>query len=374
MVLRALLAFFVKAALLVYSQGALLRTRRHSTRRQICKFDSFRNGQTQGDAASDDNVVFRSNDVLVVQERSLRIMVFARKGGRDGNSSDPYCHEQAEVDCGDLSTQSGSKFFLQNSEGGDASTACDSLQVCNPETNPDLSYLRSMIGGAIVARRGEINRIASIGLGSGTIPLFWSRVQPNTKVEAIDISGDVIAAAPCFGVKQGPNLQLIEEDGRKYLENQKDSSYDVIFMDAFTNLDMIPPCLKTVEFFKMISKKLVPGGVLSMNVWPRELDAVYAAFSTAFPERTQVGQSPGLYNVILLGRAKGGASITLVDDDGDPTSAYATGLASARTWAVEAEFGHGRSKNTEERILQDADACPYYAKDQQVVTPDDDWS
>lgn len=301
-------------------------------------------------------------------------MVFARKGGKDGKSKDPYCHEQAEVACGDDSAQPNSKVFLQSRQSIEDGDACASLQTCSPQTNPDLSYLRSMIGGAIVARRGEISRVASIGLGAGTIPLFWSRVQPNTKMEAIDISADVIAAAPCFGVKQGPNLQLIQRDGRKYIESQEDGSYDVIFMDAFDNLDKIPACLKTSEFFKMISKKLAPGGVLSMNVWPRELDTVYPGFETAFPGRTEMGQSPGLYNYVLLGRAEGGASITRVTDDGDPTSAEATGLADARTWAVEAEFGRGRSKKEDEGTLQDADICPSYAKSHQDTAPVDDWN
>lgn len=363
MVLRALVACLLGVGLLCrVSHGAHLRTRRHFARRQICKFEIYRQGKTLNYLASDNNVIFQSHDVLVVQEGSQRLMVFAHKGGMDGKSKDPYCHEQAEIACGALSAQPKSRALLQRSESDEAGAACDSLHVCHPETNPDLSYLRSMIGGAIVERRDKIHRVASIGLGAGTIPLFWSRVQPNTTVEAIDISADVISAAPCFGVQQSPKLKLVHEDGRKYIESQKDGSYDVIFMDAFDNLDQIPPCLKTVEFFKMMSKKLAPGGVLSMNVWPRELGALYSAFATAFPGRVQIGQSPGLLNNVLLGRASGGHMITQVDDDSDLTSPEALGKAEARAWAITAEFEKGRHRKEFDSILRDADICPQYAK------------
>lgn len=371
-------ALFLGAGLLCLSgQGALLRNRRLSTRRQICQFGSFRNGQTHNDIASDSNVVFHSNDVLVVQEGVQRVMIFLREGGRDGTSKEPYCHEQAEIACGDMSVRP--RALLQSSK--DAGVACSGRQACNPATSPDLSYIRSMLGGAVVARKAPITRVASIGLGAGTIPLFWSRVQPNTTVEAIDISADVIAAAPCFGVK-GPNLQLIQKDGRKYIQSQPDGSYDVIFVDAFDNLDVIPPCLKTLEFFQMLGKKLAPGGVLSMNVWRREIDKVYTGFATAFPGRTQVGQSPGLGNVVLLGRAAGGASISRVVDDGDQNGKKATGLDSAFSWAIQADFGSTSANGADGshtvsllraqghtlvdskpdfEILRDIDICPSYA-------------
>jgi precorrin-6B methylase 2 len=359
------------------SYAAHLRSRRLSASRQICQFGIYRDGQTRNDIASDSNVVFRSNDVLVVQEGPQRIMIFLRNGGQDGTSKEPYCHEQAEIACGDASSRPNRKVLLQSQQDGNSSAACSMRQACSPASNPDLSYIRSMLGGAIVSRKGEIKRVASIGLGAGTIPLFWSRMQPNTTVEAIDISADVIAAAPCFGVRQSTRLQLIQKDGRKYIESQPDGSYDVIFVDAFDNLDVIPACLKTVEFFQMVSKKLAPGGVLSMNVWRREVNKVYTAFAMAFPGRTQVGQSPGLGNVVLLGRAAGGASITRITADSD-----SNGLDTARSWAIQADFGSNsadgadgsrtvqllraqghdlKDSKPDPQLDRDIDICPSYA-------------
>eukprot|EP00746_Dinoflagellata_sp_MGD_P013144 gnl/MRDRNA2_/MRDRNA2_128264_c0_seq1.p1 gnl/MRDRNA2_/MRDRNA2_128264_c0~~gnl/MRDRNA2_/MRDRNA2_128264_c0_seq1.p1 ORF type:complete len:387 (+),score=65.61 gnl/MRDRNA2_/MRDRNA2_128264_c0_seq1:55-1215(+) len=383
MVLREWARLLVGVGLLCAgSHATLLRSRRLSARRQICQFGIYRDGQTHNDIASDSNVVFQSNDVLVVQEGPQRIMIFRRNGGQDGTSKEPYCHEQAEIACGDASSHPSRKVLLQSLEDNDAVAACSTHQACKPASTPDLSYIRSMLGGAIVSRKGEIKRVASIGLGAGTIPLFWSRVQPNTTVEAIDISADVIAAAPCFGVKQGEKLKLIQKDGRKYIESQPDGSYDVIFVDAFDNLDVIPACLKTVEFFQMISKKLAPGGVLSMNVWRREINKVYTDFAMAFPGRTQVGQSPGLGNVVLLGRAAGGASITHIADDDGLTPQQATELNAARAWAIQADFGSNsangadgsrtiqllrsqghalKDSKPDPELVRDIDICPAYA-------------
>lgn len=375
MALRALVFFLGAGLLCAGRQGGRLHIRQQSIRQPICYFNTQHDGQTLTKTASDNNVIFRSNHVLVVQDGTQRVMLFFQEAGS--------CHEQAEVECGDLSAQSRSNFLLQNSGGPsphrvDASSACASRQACTPDTTPNLSCMRSMIGGAIAARKGKFKRIANIGLGAGTIALYWSREAPHTKMEAIDISGDVIAAAPCFGVRQGANLRLVQSDGRKYIESQKDGSYDIVFLDAYDDHSMIPPCLKTVEFFQMISKKLAPGGVLSMNVWRRELDAVYTAFATAFPGRTQAGKSPGLRNIVLLGRAKGGASTTPVDDAvmdaDDSASRDGTDFGSAWSWAAEAEFGSKTESLLRSEghvltdhamfsggILHDSDICPSFA-------------
>eukprot|EP00746_Dinoflagellata_sp_MGD_P162090 gnl/MRDRNA2_/MRDRNA2_89499_c0_seq1.p1 gnl/MRDRNA2_/MRDRNA2_89499_c0~~gnl/MRDRNA2_/MRDRNA2_89499_c0_seq1.p1 ORF type:complete len:367 (-),score=65.34 gnl/MRDRNA2_/MRDRNA2_89499_c0_seq1:36-1136(-) len=362
--LPAVFAFFVGlGALCQHCHASRLRSRN----RQICQFSLFRNGRRHDLAASEKNIIFRSNDVLVVQDGSNRVMI--------SKGDESKCHEQAEVACGELSAQLSSK-------EDDAKEACALHQACNPGTTPISGYIRSMIGGALVARSGELNRVAMIGLGAGTIPFFWSRIQPNSKVEAIDVSADVISAAPCFGVEQGPQLQLIQQDGRKYIESQKDASYDVVFMDAFDNEGTIPSCLKTVDFFKMIGKKLAPGGILAMNVWRRELDKVFASFVTAFPGRTQIGQSPGIGNLILLGKAEGGFEY---DDVADPTLPEASEVASARSWAADAKFslisadgkdesetlsllrakGHALPADPQKShasILQDGGICPAYAK------------
>lgn len=209
-----------------------------------------------------------------------------------------------------------------------------------------------MIGGALKVRKGEeALRIASIGVGAGTIPFWFSQMTPSSSIDAVDISGDVIAAAPCFGVKPSDSLHLVQQDGREYIASQPDHSYDIVFIDAFDNNDKIPGCLRTVEFFTNVKQKLRAGGVLSMNVWDRDLSSVYATVSEVFPQ-VQVGTSPGEGNLILLATSdddafsssniRQGASMFMQSQTrvGVPKVDLNIAMAkgSSSSWAEEAEF------------------------------------
>merc|ERR1719162_1466482 len=101
--------------------------------------------------------------------------------------------------------------------------------------------MRSMVGGAVTALEGRnANRIAMIGLGGGSIPLWFEKSMPTATVEAVDINPDVIAAVPCMGVFPSDKMKLIDMDGRAHLNNQADGSYDVIFVDAYTDKNLVP--------------------------------------------------------------------------------------------------------------------------------------
>src|SRR5258708_30151377 len=61
-------------------------------------------------------------------------------------------------------------------------------------------------------------------------------------------------------------------DGQRFLE-QDDGRYDAIVVDAFIG-DIIPPPLRSVQFFRSPQPKLTPYGCIVSNViLPRVLDA-----------------------------------------------------------------------------------------------------
>lgn len=246
----------------------------------------------------DSNTIFREQGTVVVQDGDYRVLVFRREGE---NGAEPYCHEQAEVHCG--GKEDVALVQLTSSEG-QPENKCGAT-VCSPDITPNLSYIRSMIGGAIRARggAGKVGRIVSIGLGAGSVPLWFQSKLPHAQVDNVDVSSAVIDALPCFGVRASDTVRLHEADGRKYVEDQEDGSADVVFVDAFDDKDYIPPCLQTVEFFQSVKRKLGPRGVLAMNVWQRELGQVYSSISQAFDaNRLELGISPGLGNYVVLAR------------------------------------------------------------------------
>jgi len=357
----------VAAALLRRRTTALRNAGGHGNA-EICRFEVF--GKMRQEGATPSNLAFESEGVLVINDEASRVLVF--KSNEIAQNGENYCHEQAEVKCknkevGEQKSMEADAALLDSahalnlrgvslddavtaakptaptstafsSSGGGSGLACSAAPACEADDMPGLSYIRSMLGGSFAARNGKISRVASIGLGAGSIPLWFSRNVPNAEIDTIDVNENVIKAAPCFGVVESPKLRLVQEDGRKYLQDQQDGTFDIIFVDAFDDHDYIPKCLRTAEFFKMVRAKLSPGGVLAMNSWKRELDNVYSSMKVAFSDpgsSVQVGTSPGLGNLVLLATGAGGPA------GGDATSTPSvTGVSAdaATGWNIEATF------------------------------------
>lgn len=294
-----------------------------------CTFRAFLNDGRRTIVASSKNIIFESDGVLVVQERYARIMVFLTKG-TVLNLWKPTCGQQAVVECGFKSAE----MVSSNKEA--PKVACGSYNMCLPQSEPDLSYMRSMLGGALVERKGELRHIASIGLGAGSMPLWLLKMIPSAQVEAVDISAAVIEAAPCFGLPTSSKVKLVHSDGRKHLSAQADGRYDVIFVDVFIEQeDAIPTCFKTVEFYKLVKSKLSPGGVVALNIAAPELPTIRSSLRQAFvnTSRIWVGEAPGLSNNVVLARAPGG-----LEEDARASGENGAGMATARIWASEAHF------------------------------------
>jgi spermidine synthase len=112
------------------------------------------------------------------------------------------------------------------------------------------------------------------------------------RIDGVDISPEVIAAAPRFGaqnygvVSQG-NVALHIDDGRNFLLKSRER-YDVITMEP------MPPVLAgvsdfyTTEFYELCRQRLAPGGIVSQWVplYYLGLDDVkmlYRTFANSFP-------------------------------------------------------------------------------------------
>lgn len=285
-----------------------------------------------------EDVDFESGNVLVVRNEALRFMLFAR----NNSQGRPTCEEQARVLCGPA--PGGTRSFLQAGRGACASRpACDAGQ-------PQLSYARSMIGGALSFRRTQLSRVAVLGLGAGSLPLWFAQHLQGVEVEAVDVDADVVAAAPCFGLAGRPQLSLLHSDGRRYLEGRRRASLDALLVDVFDAED-IPPCLRTVEFFELAFEKLAPGGVLVMNSWRQHAARLRRAMAAAFQgERVLTGGAPGLGNLVLLA-VKPGGEAPRAKDVGD-----------SATWARAAQFSDradaDQGSDASSEPLRDISACP----------------
>jgi spermidine synthase len=107
-------------------------------------------------------------------------------------------------------------------------------------------------------------RIAILGDAAGTVARAYGRYFPRTRVDAVEIDGELTKIGERYFGLRGPNLHLYTADARPWLETSK-AHYDAIFLDAYRQ-PYIPFYLVTREFFELVRRHLNPGGVVIVNV------------------------------------------------------------------------------------------------------------
>jgi len=276
-----------------------------------------------GMKVSAQDVLFRSGhatangmpEVLVVHDKSKttdasrRILVF--------KSADGKCNPQAGTVC-TAGTPISSKTALLSTDKashwlGECSTTPCAADVTATLKEPGTGYIRSMVGATTLLPNApnEERQFLSIGLGAGTMALLLQQSFPGSHQTVVELSPDVAAVAPCFGASSTSGLDVTIGDGREYLENAADGSFDAVFLDAFDASDKVPSCFTTSEFFKTAKRKLRPGGMLVMNAHSGAtlhndvadlLPAANATFGSG--PRLQLGKAPGLANTIVLAQVE----------------------------------------------------------------------
>jgi hypothetical protein len=130
------------------------------------------------------------------------------------------------------------------------------------------------------ARGGKLDKVAIIGVGTGSLACFK---QPGETWTFYDIDVDVVAIARDPGKFRfvstcAPDAAFVIGDARLTVADAPDGSFDVIVVDAFTS-DAIPVHLLTREAVALYTRKLAQGGVVVIHVSNRnmELASVVAA-------------------------------------------------------------------------------------------------
>ena len=114
--------------------------------------------------------------------------------------------------------------------------------------------------------RGDVapRRIAILGSAAGSVARAYGHYFPRTRVDAVELDGELTAIGRRLFALRGPNLHLYTADARPWVA-QTHARYDAIFLDAYRQ-PYIPFYLVTREFFALVREHLRPGGVLIVNV------------------------------------------------------------------------------------------------------------
>jgi spermidine synthase len=107
-------------------------------------------------------------------------------------------------------------------------------------------------------------RIAILGDAAGTVARAYGHFFPDTRVDAVEIDGELTTIGRRYFHLSGPRLHTYTADARPWLQDSH-TRYDSIFLDAYRQ-PYIPFYLVTHEFFDLARAHLRPGGTLIVNV------------------------------------------------------------------------------------------------------------
>lgn len=146
----------------------------------------------------------------------------------------------------------------------------DRNQTCVLIDDPDrlvFDYTRMSFAGLLLEPEPE--RILIIGLGGGSIPLTFSDLLPNTRIDVVEIDEAVVnVAKEFFFFRETENMKVTVDDGRPFIKRAaiRNETYDYIVLDAFSG-DYIPEHMLTREFLEEVKHILSPNGVLVANTF-----------------------------------------------------------------------------------------------------------
>jgi spermidine synthase len=183
----------------------------------------------------------------------------------------------------------------------------------DPPYLPPQPYYTRYFNLAFLAKP-QIHRTLFIGAGGGVGPRAFHMHDPAMELDVVDIAQKVLdVAREDFHLEPAPQIRLIADDGRTFVRNAPDGSYDSIVLDAFTIGGRIPFHLVTREFFELCRQKLSPGGGFVMNInsavqGPNSaiFQSMYQTLDEAFPSvyafayGSQFGVRDRSTNIILV--------------------------------------------------------------------------
>jgi len=139
-------------------------------------------------------------------------------------------------------------------------------QSCIKLDNPDLlvfDYPKMML--ATLYFKPNPRKILIIGLGGGSLPNALIKLLPSTQIDIVEIDPEVAAIAKnYFLFKPTGNVKIFIEDGFEFVQKATAESYDLIFIDAFTE-DYVPSSFLTLDFVSNVKRILTKTGTVSVN-------------------------------------------------------------------------------------------------------------
>ncbi|MBI5217130.1 MAG: fused MFS/spermidine synthase [Ignavibacteriae bacterium] len=177
-----------------------------------------------------------------------------------------------------------------------------------------------------------------IGLGGGSLVKQYD--YHSWQVDAVEIDPVVISMAEKYFGLSRSEANLFEMDGRQFLQSTQ-KKYDVIMLDAFGS-SSIPFHLCTNEAYQLLSSRLVPNGILAVNIETKGWDdPIISTFTATLKSVFQnvlvlpIEEPPSSFgNVVLLASQQRLEPKRVPEDNVtyDPAWRYGPGYQKVHAW------------------------------------------
>ena len=149
----------------------------------------------------------------------------------------------------------------------------------------------------------EPERVLIIGLGAGILPQIIHFLSPKTNIDVVEIDAEVIDfARKYFDFTENKSIRLHFGDGRRFVERERSSQYDIIIVDVFNVRSRIPHTLRTVECFGEYLRILKSDGLISANFLHEQENRYRQTYARVLVKHTYRGMTKE--NNVLIGLNK----------------------------------------------------------------------
>ena len=182
--------------------------------------------------------------------------------------------------------------IFENPQWGKVLMLDDRLQSAELD---EFVYHEALVHPAMVAHP-DPRRVLVLGGGEGATLREVLRHPGVSQAVMVDIDGELVEVCrrllPVFhqGAFDDPRTVLVFADGRAWLSDQPDGSFDVIIVDLPEPLEEGPASLLfTREMYRLVRTKLGPGGVMSVqsgsgNIYGRLMADINRTLRAVFPK------------------------------------------------------------------------------------------
>jgi hypothetical protein len=170
------------------------------------------------------------------------------------------------------------------------------IDLANP-SYLEFDYMRWM---RIVLRLTRARRVLHVGGGACALARALAAEDPDGRQEVCEVDPEVLALArEHFGLRRMRGLRVRLAEGREFVAQQSDSSWDAIAIDAFI-ATTIPRRLITVEALADVAR-VAPLALINVldDRSAREVRTIAAGLAAAYPRVWALGGKAG--NTVVVG-------------------------------------------------------------------------